>query len=101
MYPSSHVGWHEDPLGSELGQSPTPPFSGSAEVSQGAGSHVAVVKVPRLQELTPDTMYPLSHVGWHEDPLGSELGQSPTPPFSGSAEVSQGLSYEYITGSGS
>ena len=52
--------------------------------------HVAVVKVPRLQELRPDTMYPSSHVGWHVDPLGSELGQSPTPPFSGAEEVSQG-----------
>ena len=63
-------------------------------------SHVAAVSVPALHDDVPDTVYPELHVGWHVDPLGSELGQSPTPPFSGSAEVSQGLSYEYITGSG-
>ena len=91
MYPSSHVGWHDDPLGSELVQLPTPPFSGAEEMLQGAGSHVAVVKVPRLQELRPDTMYPLSQVGWHVEPLARELVQSPAAPFAGAADALHGF----------
>ena len=34
-YPSSHTGWHVDPLRRELGQLPTPPFWGGVEASQG------------------------------------------------------------------
>ena len=39
--------------------------------------HVAAVRVPRLHELVPETVYPESHVGWHVEPLARELVQSP------------------------
>ena len=69
------------------------------EFSQQVSSlHVAVVKVARLQELRPDTMYPSSHVGWHDQPLGSKLGQSPTPPFTGAADVTPWLSFSLQRG---
>ena len=32
-YPSSHVGWHEDPLANEPVQLPTPPLVGAVEAS--------------------------------------------------------------------
>jgi hypothetical protein len=85
-----HVGWHVDPLASELVQSPAPPFEGAPEASQGFAAHVAVVSVPALQDDVPDTVYPELHVGWHVDPLASELVQSPAPPFEGAPEASQG-----------
>jgi len=91
VYPELHVGWHIDPLARELVQSPTPPFVGAAEASQGFAEHVAAVSVPRLHEDVPDTVYPELHVGWHIDPLAREFVQSPTPPFVGAAEASQGF----------
>ena len=53
--------------------------------------HVAAVKVPVLQELVPDTVYPELHVGWHVEPLARELVQSPAPPFVGAADASHGF----------
>ena len=53
---------------------------------------VAAVRVPALHEDVPDTVYPELHVGWHVDPLRSELVQSPSAPFVGGAEASQELS---------
>ena len=92
VYPELHVGWHCDPLNNELVQSPTPPFVGAAEASHGFAVHVAVINVPKEQELAPDTVYPELHVGWHVDPLASELVQSPTPPFAGAVDASHGES---------
>ena len=83
VYPESHVGWHVDPLASELVQLPTPPFVGGVDASQGSAEHVAAVSDPALHEDVPDTVYPESHVGWHVDPLASESVQLPTPPFVG------------------
>ena len=90
VYPALHVGWHVDPLSSELVHVPTPPFVGAVDVSQGFAEHVAAVSVPRLHEDVPDTVYPALHVGWHVDPLPRELVQPPTPPFVGGAEASHG-----------
>ena len=84
-----HVGWHVDPLASELVQSPTPPFVGDVDASHGLAMHVAAVRVPALQDDVPDTVYPELHVGWHVDPLARELVQSPAPPFVGAADASQ------------
>ena len=90
-YPLLHVGWHVEPDASELVQLPTPPFAGAAEASHvGSVTHVAAVSTFPAHELGPDATYPLLHVGWHVDPGASELVQSPTPPFAGAAEASQG-----------
>ena len=62
-YPESHVGWHVDPLARELVQSPTPPLVGAVDASQGSAEHVAAVRVPRLHDDVPDTVYPELHVG--------------------------------------
>ena len=51
--------------------------------------HVAAVSVPAVHELAPKTVYPWSHVGWHDDPLANELMQSPTSPFAGAVDTSQ------------
>mmetsp|Transcript_9768 Transcript_9768/g.44500 ORF Transcript_9768/g.44500 Transcript_9768/m.44500 type:complete len:153 (+) Transcript_9768:96-554(+) len=118
VYPELHVGWHVDPLASELVQSPTPPFIGAVDASHGFAAHVAAVsvlqspappfvgakdashgftehvaavRVPRLQDDVPDTVYPELHVGWHVDPLARELVQSPAPPFVGAADASHGI----------
>jgi hypothetical protein len=88
VYPELHVGWHVDPLARELEQSPTPPFVMGAEASHGFAEHVAAVSVPALHEDVPDTVYPELHVGWHVDPLASELVQLPTPPFVGAVDAS-------------
>ena len=66
--------------------------SGGGEGESGgrASEHVAAVRVPSVHELVPETMYPESHVGWHVDPLGRNLVQSPTPPLVGALDVSQG-----------
>lgn len=90
VYPESHVGWHVEPLARELVQSPAPPFVGGAEASQKFAEHVAAVRVPSLHEDVPDTVYPELHVGVQNAPCVRELVQSPTPPFVGAAEASQG-----------
>ena len=54
-----------------------------------ASVHVAAVRVPAVQELVPETVYPESHVGWHVDPLARELVQLPTAPFVGAVDASQ------------
>ena len=91
VYPELHVGWHVDPLARELVQSPAPPFVGAVDASQGFAEHVAAVRVPAVQELVPETVYPELHVGWHVDPLARELVQSPAPPFVGAVDASQGF----------
>ena len=61
---------------------------GSIKVTD-ANTHVAAVRVPAVQELVPETVYPESHVGWHVDPLAREPVQSPTAPFVGAVDASQ------------
>ena len=90
VYPESHVGWHVVPLASESVQLPTPPFVRGIDASQGSAEHVAAVSVPASHEDVPDTVYPESHVGWHIDPLASELVQLPAPPFVRGIDASQG-----------
>ena len=90
VYPELHVGWHVDPLASELVQSPAPPYVGAVDASHGFAEHVAAVNVPKEHELVPDTVYPELHVGWQVDPLAKELVQSPTPPFVGAVDASHG-----------
>ena len=89
VYPDLHVGWHVEPLDREPVQSPTAPFEGAVDASHGFAEHVAAVRVPAVQELVPETVYPELHVGWQDDPVGRELMQSPTSPFVGGAEASQ------------
>ena len=89
VYPELHVGWQVDPLASELVQSPAPPFAGAVDASHGFAEHVAAVRVPAVQELVPETVYPELHVGWHVDPLAREPVQSPTAPFVGLVDASQ------------
>ena len=55
----------------------------------GESVHVAAVRVPAVQELVPETVYPELHVGWHVDPLARELVQLPAPPFVGAVDASQ------------
>jgi hypothetical protein len=90
VYPELHVGWHVEPLATELVQSPAPPFVGAVDASHGFAAHVAAVNVPKEHELVRDTVYPESHVGWQVDPLAMEPVQSPTPPFVGAADASHG-----------
>ena len=97
-YPSSHVGWHEDPLANELVQLPTAPFVGAVDASHGFAEHVAAVRVPALHDDVPDTVYPELHVGWHVDPLARELVQSPAPPFVGAADASHGFGTQALGG---
>ena len=59
---------------------------------EGVTVQFAAVSVPRLHEVVPDTVYPELHVGWHVDPLASELVQLPTPPFAGAVDASHGES---------
>ena len=54
----------------------------------GESVHVAAVRVPAVQELIPETVYPELHVGWQVDPLGRVSVQLPTPPFVGAATPS-------------
>mmetsp|Transcript_7092 Transcript_7092/g.31080 ORF Transcript_7092/g.31080 Transcript_7092/m.31080 type:complete len:124 (-) Transcript_7092:101-472(-) len=90
VYPELHVGWHVDPLASELVQSPTPPFIGAVDASHGFAAHVvSAISVPALQDVVPDAVYPASHVGWHVDPLARELVQSPASPIAGATDASQ------------
>ena len=91
VYPELHVGWHVEPLASELVQSPTPPFEGAVDASHGFAEHVAAVNVPSEHELVPETVYPESHVGWQVDPLAREPVQSPTPPFVGVEDALHGF----------
>ena len=64
---------------------------GVEEAMHEFAAHVAAVNDPMEHELVPDTVYPELHVGWHVDPLASELVQVPTPPCVGSADASHGL----------
>ena len=63
VYPSSHVGWHARPLARGFVQSPTPPFAGAADASQGSPTHVAATSVPAEHTEGPETVYPSLHVG--------------------------------------
>ena len=91
-YPRTHVGSHDEPLESVAVQSPgSTALAGSAEASHGSGSHVADVRVPARQDVTPFLVYPEAHVGEHDEPLSSVAGQSPaSEAWAGSAEASHG-----------
>ena len=63
----------------------------------GLSVHVAAVRVPAVQELVPETVYPELHVGWHVDPLARELVQSPAPPFVGAVDASHGFAEHVLS----
>ena len=67
------------------------PFSIALDASQGLALHTAVsVRVPSLQDLEPDRVYPLLHVGLQLDPLDS-LEQGDATPLPMAAVASQSL----------
>ena len=43
--------------------------------------HVALVSTRSKHDDVPETVYPASHSGWHEDPLASVSVQVPTAPL--------------------
>ena len=93
VYPSSHVGEHDDRLGSVALQSPRSAApAGRADASHDASrSHAAAVKFP-AKHVAADATYPRSHVASHDDPLASVAVQSPKlSALAGSAEASHGL----------
>ena len=53
--------------------------------------HVAAVRVPAVQELVPETVYPELHVGWQVDPLARELVHVPTATLVGAVDASHGI----------
>ena len=67
------------------------PCQGGVEASHGFGTQVAAESSPSLHEVTPLTVYPVSHVGWHVSPEASWSVQSPTPPFVTHTEASHEL----------
>lgn len=92
VYPTSHLGWHAAPDAKLAVQSPTPPWAGASEASHADASHFATaVSVPALHLVAPDTVYPLSHVGWHVDPDARLDVQSPLPPCTGALDASHGF----------
>ena len=88
-YPRSHVGSHDDPLASVAVQSPKlSALAGSAEASHGSGSHVADVRVPARQDVTPFLLYPEAHVGEHVSPLRSiAVHESASAALSGATKL--------------
>jgi len=48
---------------------------------------VAAVSVPKLQLEVPDTVWPVSHSGWHVEPDGNTSGQSPDVPKAGAVSA--------------
>ena len=62
-YPSSHFGWHDEPLAKELVQLLTAPFAGGEDASHGFGEHFALVSTRSKHDDVPETVYPASHVG--------------------------------------
>jgi hypothetical protein len=52
---------------------------------------MAAVSVPAVHKDVPETVYPVSHVGWQVDPDSSALVQVPAPPFIGALGASHAL----------
>ena len=89
VYPLLQVGVHVAPSARiEVQPGPGAPFAGAADASHGFAEHVALVSTRSKHDVVPDTVYPELHVGWHVDPLASELVQSPAPPFDGVVDAS-------------
>ena len=89
VYPELHVGWHVEPLASELVQSPAPPFDGVVDASHGFGEHTtASSRVPSKHDLVPDILCPMLHVGWQRSPESTVSSHVPLPPFSGGDDAS-------------
>jgi len=90
VYPVLHSGWHDDPLDRVEAQSPTRPFDGATDASHESGRHWAAVRSPAKQLEGPDTVWPLLHSGWHEEPLNRVEVQLPSRPLDGALDASHG-----------
>ena len=64
---------------------------GACDALHGLGMHIAAVNAPRLQLDMPETVYPLSHVGWQDEPEARFEVQFPFIPFVGACDASHGL----------
>ena len=83
VYPSLHVGVHDDPCARvEVQPEPGAPLAMTPDASHGLGLHTAVsVRVPALHDLVPERVYPVLHVGVHDDPLSRTSPQGDINPF--------------------
>ena len=75
------MGVHDAPLAREEVQSLRLPLAMAPDASHGFGEHVALVSTRSKHDDVPETVYPASHSGWHEDPLASVSVQVPTAPL--------------------
>ena len=82
-----HVGWQVDPLARELVHVPTATLVGAVDASHGI-VQVALVSTRFKHDEAPETAYPESHSGWHEDPLASVSVQVPAAPLTGGTAAS-------------
>ena len=81
------MGWQVDPLAKELVHVPTTPLVGAVDASHGI-VQVALVSTRFKHDEAPETAYPESHSGWHEDPLASVSVQVPAAPLTGGTAAS-------------
>ena len=90
-----HVGVHDEPLARELVQVPTAPLVGAVDASHGVAVQAAVsVRVPLLHDLEPETVYPVSQVGVHDEPLARVDVQSFRAPLVMAPDASHGVAVQ-------
>ena len=88
LYPASHPVHVHDPVVPPM----VPPLMqyklpsepsllGSVETVHKFGEHVALVNTRFKHEDVPETVYPVLHVGWQEDPLTRVSVQAPAAPL--------------------
>ena len=86
------VGVHAAPSASVEVQSFRAPFDIAPDASHGSGLHTMVsVSVPAVHDLVPERVYPLLHVGVHDDPCARvEVQPDPAAPFDIAPDASHG-----------
>ena len=92
VLPVLHVGVHDAPCASVEVQSFRAPLATAVDASQELPLHTDVsVRVPALQDLVPEMVYPLLQVGVHDDPCASvEVQPDPAAPFDIAPDASHG-----------
>ena len=75
------VGVQDAPLARVEVQLFSVPLAMAPDASHGSALHVALVSTRSKHDDVPETVYPASHSGWHEDPLASVSVQVPTAPL--------------------
>ena len=77
------VGEQEDPPARvEVQPGPAAPLEMAPDASHELPLHTAVsVRVPALHDLVPERVYPVLHVGVHDDPLSRTSPQGDINPF--------------------